>query len=142
TAGLWDGRNVDQGRLLIAGCDPAVSVLAASLQRLAQVELIAVPSSSRRALQMLQDGLVHLAGTHLSKSAAHIPPDCRVFTFAEWEEGLVVAKGNPLGLRGFGDLAGPVRIMNREIGSGSRSLLDSGLADAGLTTSSLAGYER
>src|SRR5690606_9028653 len=82
TAGLLDGRNVDDGRLLIAGCDPAVSVLAASLQRLAQVELIAVPSSSRRALQLLEDGLVHLAGTHLSKSALHIPPNCRVFTFA------------------------------------------------------------
>src|SRR5690606_29830873 len=110
--------------------------------RLAQVELIAVPSSSRRALQLLEDGLVHLAGTHLSKSALHIPPNCRVFTFAEWEEGLVVAKGNPLGVRGIGDLAGRVRIMNRETGSGSRALLDSGLAEAGLTASSVAGYER
>lgn len=142
TAGLWDGRNVDEGRLLIAGCDPAVSILAGSLQRLAQVELIAVPSSSRKALQLLEDGLVHLAGTHLSKSAAHIPLNCRVFTFAVWEEGLVVAKANPKGIRGFGDLAGAVRIINRELGSGSRALLDGGLAAAGLTGDAVAGYER
>jgi molybdate-binding protein len=142
TAGLREGRTVDEGRLLIAGCDPAVSILASSLQRLAQVELIAVPSSSRKALQLLEDGLVHLAGTHLRNSAADIPPNCRVFTFAEWEEGLIVAKGNPLGVRGFGDLQGAVRIINREVGSGSRALLDSGLAEAGLTGGGVAGYER
>ena len=142
TAGLWGVRNLNEGRLLIAGCDPAVSILAGSLQRLAQVELIAVPSSSRKALQLLEDGLVHLAGTHLSKSAAHIPPNCRVFTFAEWEEGLVVSKGNPLGIRGFGDLKAAVRIINREVGSGSRALLDSGLAEAGLTGAAVAGYKR
>ena len=142
TAGLREGRTADESRLLIAGCDPAVSVLAGSLHRLAQVELIAVPRSSRRALQLLEDGLVHLAGTHLSKSAAHIPPNCRIFTFAEWEEGLVVAKGNPRGIRGFGDLQGAVRIINREVGSGSRGLLDSGLAEAGLKGAAVAGYER
>jgi molybdate-binding protein/DNA-binding XRE family transcriptional regulator len=142
TARLWEGRTVEEGRLLIAGCDPAVSILAGSLQRLAQVELIAVPSSSRKALQLLEDGLVHLAGTHLSKCEARTPPDCRVFTFAEWEQGLVLAKGNPKGVRGFGDLEGAVRIVNREVGSGSRALLDSGLAEAGLTGAAVAGYER
>lgn len=142
TADLKEGRNVDDGRLLIAGCDPAVSILASSLQRLAQVELIAVPSSSRRALQMLADGLVHLAGTHLNKGAAHIPSNCRVFTFAVWEEGLIVAKGNPMGVRGFGDLQGAVRIVNREVGSGSRALLDAGLAEAGISGAAVAGYKR
>jgi molybdate-binding protein len=62
--------------------------------------------------------------------------------FAEWEEGLVVAKGNPKGIRGFDDLQGAVRIINREVGSGSRALLDGGLAEAGLSGVVVAGYER
>lgn len=141
TAELAEGRGIAENRLLIAGCDPAVSLLAANLQRVADFDLIAVPSSSRKALQQMEQGLVHLAGTHLSKGAAHIPGGCRVFIFAEWEVGLVVVKGNPKAIRGFADLAAPgLRIVNREAGSGSRALLDSGLAKAGLVGSTIAGY--
>ena len=46
-------------------------------------------------------------------------------TFAQWEEGLVVAPGNPKSIRKVEDLARKnVRFANREPGSGSRALLD------------------
>ena len=64
-------------------------------------------------------------------------------TFARWEEGLVVAKGNPKGVRRVQDLAKRgVRSVNREPGSGSRALLDRLLHDAGVPASKLDGYER
>ena len=143
TADLTQGRGTAENRLLLAGCDPAVSVLATHLQRLADVDLIAVPSSSQRALQQMEKGLVHLAGTHLSKNLARIPSGCRVFTLAEWEMGFVVARGNPKGIRGFDELAAPgFCLINREAGSGSRTLLDSGLAKVGLEGSAIAGYDQ
>jgi len=86
---------------------------------------------------------VHLAGTHLSHGAKRIPAGCRVFTFAEWEEGLVVAAGNPKRIRSFEDLARPrTRIVNREAGAGSRELLDRGLSRAGVPVEKVAGYGR
>ncbi|MEZ5393391.1 MAG: substrate-binding domain-containing protein [Bryobacterales bacterium] len=140
---VWRAAPQADERLLLAGCDPAASLLADHLRRASGVELVAVPSSSKAALRALADGLVHMAGTHLADGAARAPKGCRAFTFAEWEEGLVVAAGNPKKLRGFEDLARPrLRIVNREPGAGSRALLDAGLAKAGVPQGKVAGYDR
>src|SRR6476646_3085397 len=53
-------------RLLVAGCDPAMSVLARHLKE-AGVELVLAPVNSSQALTLLRDGLVHIAGTHLQE---------------------------------------------------------------------------
>ncbi len=135
------GSCLRENRLALAGCDPAVSLLAAQVKNTGGTELLAVPSASERALRMLQDGLVHMAGTHLGKRRTRVPSGCRTFVFAEWEEGLVTASGNPKDLRAQADLAnGCVRIVNRERGSGSRALLDAGLEQAGVKPSAVAGY--
>ena len=129
-------------RLIIAGCDPAVSLLAEHLKNATGTELIAIPSSSSRALELLGAGLVHMAGTHLGTRSCPVPKGCRTFAYAEWEEGLVVADGNPKGLRSVADLcSGKVRIINREIGSGSRALLDEGLNQCGGNSHDVAGYD-
>jgi molybdate-binding protein len=66
-----------------------------------------------------------------------------VVTFARWEEGFVIAPGNPKGVRRIEDLSRKnVRIMNREPGSGSRGLLDTLLHDAGMKPQNVAGYQR
>ena len=55
-------------------------------------------------------------------------------TFALWEEGFVVRRGNPKGIRRVEDLANPkVRFVNREKGSGSRRLFDSLVAAGGMS---------
>lgn len=141
-AALWKGAPSADSRLLLAGCDPAASILADHLRRTTGIELVAIPSASQKALRQLGAGMVHLAGTHLNRTAARIPRGCRVFTFAEWEEGLVVAKGAGK-IRDFADLGRPgVRIINREPGAGSRALLDAGLAQVGLKGSAVVGYDR
>lgn len=139
-------------RLLIAGCDPALSllhdVLAAS-----KVEIITVPSSSYRALQWLKQGRIHAAGSHLRDSTSgdyNLPiirrllpeSSVRVVTFASWEQGLVVANGNPKGIRSIADLAARnVTFTNREKGSGSRDLLDKGLYEFGIPPKRIKGYD-
>lgn len=141
-------------RLFIAGCDPAIGLLARMAERLSGVEIVTVPASSRRALDWLKQGLVHIAGSHLEDPASgefNVPylrrlmpkEDIAVVTFARWEEGFVVAAGNPLAIRQTGDLAQPkVRLINREAGSGSRTLLDSLLRNAGIPTNEVPGYDR
>lgn len=59
-------------------------------------------------------------------------------------QGLMVARGNPLGLRGLADLVQnpgrPLRFVNRQAGSGTRLLMDHLLAASGLAPTSIAGY--
>jgi putative molybdopterin biosynthesis protein len=68
-------------------------------------------------------------------------PDARLVTFAVWEQGLMLAPGNPRDIGHAGDLAGPaIRIANREAGSGARALLDAEIARAGLKPEQVTGY--
>lgn len=59
-------------------------------------------------------------------------------------QGLMVARGNPPGLRGLADLVQnpgrPLRFVNRQAGSGTRLLMDHLLAASGLAPTSIAGY--
>lgn len=134
-----------ESRLLIAGCDPATSVLARHLQR-AGVHLVAASVNSSVALKLLGEHMVHVAGTHLHDESGKRNPkipkkDTAVFAFAVWEEGLVVARGNPKKIRTVADLARrDVRLANREPGSGSRQLLDRSLKAAGIAASNVRGY--
>lgn len=140
-------------RLLMAGCDPAMSVLARHLQK-GNTELVLAHRNSSQALELLQMGCVHIAGSHLRDEASgesNLPQVRKLFpkggavviAFAVWEEGIVVAKGNPKGIREMADFARKgVSLANREPGSGSRSLLDSSLKRLGIPSSKVKGYDR
>lgn len=57
-------------------------------------------------------------------------------------QGLFVAPGNPLGVSGLADLErSGVRFVNRQVGSGTRMLLELMLADAGLSPTRIGGFE-
>jgi putative molybdopterin biosynthesis protein len=105
-------------------------------------------------LVALRDGLCHLAGCHLldPDTGEYTWPwirrvlhgrDVEVVRLVHREQGLIVAGGNPLGLRGLDDLGGGrVRFVNRQRGSGTRVLLDHELARLGIEATAVAGYER
>ncbi len=58
-------------------------------------------------------------------------------------QGLMVAAGNPLGIRAFADIARPgLRYVNRQKGSGTRILADYLCRENGLDPESIYGYER
>jgi len=123
-------------RLLLAGCDPALSLLARHA-RDAGLEVILANGNSARSLEWLKSGKIDIAGSHLNEP----PSAARAFsvvTFALWEEGFVVRRGNPKGIRRIEDLANPkVRFVNREEGSGSRRLYDSLLQKAGMSSAKI-----
>lgn len=56
-------------------------------------------------------------------------------------QGILVKKGNPLGIRGLADLPG-CRYVNRQRGAGTRVLFDYKLKQLGLDPSQINGYER
>jgi molybdate-binding protein len=139
-------------RLIIAGCDPAMPLVAKSLFKNEGVEAIVAGCSSLQALNWLKEKRIHIAGTHLRSQVSEgstlavvekVFPrgGYRVVTFSSWEEGFVVASGNPKRIRSVRDLSGRgLTIVNREIGSGSRFLLDSLLRQEGISGRIVRGY--
>jgi molybdate-binding protein/DNA-binding XRE family transcriptional regulator len=139
-------------RILVAGCDPGISVLSRHVQA-AGIELVLAHRNSSQALSLLKEGCVHVAGTHLRDEASgesNLPEIGRLFpknsvaviAFAVWEEGILAARGNPKNIRGIEDLARKdVSIVNRERGAGSRVLLDSRLKRMRIEARSVRGYD-
>jgi molybdate-binding protein/DNA-binding XRE family transcriptional regulator len=150
-AQIYDPDANFRNRILVAGCDPAISVLARHMQS-AGIELILAHRNSSQALSLLRDGAVHIAGTHLRDEAtgeSNIPQIGRMFpknsvalfSFGVWEEGIVTARGNPKEIRGVEDFGRKdVRIVNREKGAGSRLLLDTHLNRLRMNPAKVSGY--
>ncbi|HTW87104.1 MAG TPA: substrate-binding domain-containing protein [Candidatus Binataceae bacterium] len=148
-------QNEVDSTLLIAGCDPAVAILADWLRRQhSSVTILALTRSSRAALSALVKRQVHVAGVHLRdpKSGEYnraptlgMPGKRKVVlvNFARWELGIATAPGNPLGIRGCEDLSrADLKIANREVGAGARMALDEALAALNLDRRRVAGYKR
>jgi molybdate-binding protein len=107
---------------------------------------------SGKAVGALKRGEIHVAGVHLVDERSgnwNLPYlernlkgiDCLVITFAHWEEGIIVQTGNPKKIRGVADLVRPgIKIVNREIGSGARRLLDRELEACGIQAAKVKGY--
>lgn len=142
-----------ENRVLVAGCDPGISILSRHVRN-AGVEMVLAQRNSSQALSLLEQGCVHIAGTHLRDEATgdsnidevrrrFAQNSVAVISFAVWEEGLVTAPGNPKGIKGVADLSRPqISIVNREEGSGSRALLDAQLQNLGISAEKVRGFER
>ena len=105
-------------------------------------------------LLALARGEAHLAGSHLLDEVSgeynvsyvrRLLPDMPVILlgFVQREQGLIVPKGNPQGIKGLADLVRPdVSFVNRQRGAGTRVLLDYRLRQAGIDARAIQGYER
>lgn len=93
-------------------------------------------------LQRVADGAAALCGAHMRDAETgtyNIPwverilasSDVVVIAWAKRQQGVVVASGNPLGIRTIADLAGGCRVVRRQDGAGSRLLLEQLLAAEG-----------
>ena len=103
-------------------------------------------------LLALRKGTAHMAGSHLldihtgeynisyiHKYLKGVP--VQVFNLATREQGLIIQKGNPKGIKGIGDLTRDgVAFVNRQPGSGTRILLDYKLEEMGIDPSYINGY--
>jgi putative molybdopterin biosynthesis protein len=99
---------------------------------------------SEESLALFARGTVDVAGFHLEdfdlRRLVRAGRDSLV-RFAEREQGLIVAHGNPKRLASLADVAHRrARFVNRQRGSGTRHHIDRLLAQAGIAPQSLRGY--
>ena len=149
---LLSERESVRRKVVFGGSDPAMFLAAEHLRKRDKEDLVPCLMGSSIAIGALKRGEVHVAGVHLADERSgtwNLPflqrnlkgMDCLVVTFAHWEEGLIVRRGNPKKIRGVADLARPaVKIVNRENGSGARRLLDRELESCGIQAAKVKGY--
>ena len=108
-------------------------------------------SGSMGGLKALRRNLCHIAASHLvadnkeynfpfiRDDIAQVPA---VVNFCQREQGLIVEKGNPRNIRTMADLKAPgTKVVNRNLGTGTRQLFDKELKAVGIRGENLAGYE-
>lgn len=129
----------------------AVSALAAWMHDRA-MPLTLRYRSSTEAVAALARGECDLAGFHVPRGPheaqmvawyrRHLDPDQHcLIQLAEREQGLFVARGNPLHIHGMSDLRRPVvRFVNRQAGSGTRMLFEMLLAQHGIAINAINGF--
>ena len=105
-------------------------------------------------LKSLAAGRCHLAGFHIAEnqgkaSLSHIsyrkwlrPRVHRLVHFVTRQQGLMMAKGNPKGIRGLEHLTREeLRFINRQPGSGTRLLFEQLIWDAGINKRAIHGFD-
>ncbi len=106
---------------------------------------------SLEALAALARGEVQVAGFHVATPTEEAaasglrrlldPRRDVLLRFAEREQGLIVPRGNPKGLRSLAAVAAKhVRFVNRQRGSGTRLLIDQLLQEAAIDPAAVRGY--
>lgn len=151
---LDDNLDTLHNTIVIAGCAPVISLWARATERWhPQLRVQFNFANSMAALYSLRQGEAHIAGMHLydPKTGEYNTPFVRnvlagreavLITLGVWEEGLLVKSGNPRGIRTVSDLVeGGATIVNREIGSGSRMLLEQTLQEQQIPFHAVQGFD-
>ncbi len=131
--------------------DIALEGIAEHLEK--HITLLSLPVGSLDGLVNLRQGLCQISGSHLLDESGeyntlfirYLFPDrdVEIVTLAYRTQGLMLAEGNPKGIKRIGDVANPdVRFVNRNAGSGTRLWLDSELHKLKIPTNGINGYNK
>jgi len=137
--------------LIFSGSDDlAIEVIAEHLQK--QVTLLSLSVGSLDGLVNLRQGLCQISGSHLLDESGeynrpfvrHLFPDrnMEIITLAHRTQGLMLASGNPEGVKKISDIANSsIRFVNRNAGSGTRLWLDKELSNLKIPANEVLGYD-
>lgn len=153
--GAIQGRKSERRAFLLAAGsdDPALGILRDMYaSRRTPASLFMATTGSNGGLAALRDGVADFALAHLLDPETGeynipfirrtIPSEVAVVPLFHRELGLLVARGNPLGLQTLADLSRTgVWIINRQEGSGTRHYLDQEFSRLGLDGKRIDGYE-
>ena len=149
-------KNSPENQVVIAGSnDIALELLVKNTSLIHPQYTFSISNiGSLAGLIALQNGGCQAAATHLldpetgeynsSFIKKHFP-DLKIalLNVAHREQGLIVKKGNPLGLKTLKSLVTKkATIINRQEGSGTRVLLDYRLNESGISPETIQGYDR
>jgi putative molybdopterin biosynthesis protein len=141
-------------RIVIAGSnDLALEALTKSVnQRFPRLNVSLSNIGSLAGLNALRRGSCHIAASHLldtktgEYNSSYIKKSfsdlkVRIVNLAHREQGLLIRKGNPLGIKNLKDVANKKAVfINRQDGSGTRVLLDFKLKENQIDPSEISGY--
>jgi putative molybdopterin biosynthesis protein len=132
--------------LVVAGCDPALPLLATPLALLdPSVAFAWWPCGSAEALRLAGEGLVHAAGVHArdgGEDGLSVPAGAGLVGFTGWREGIALRPELRSVVTGLDVIARHgLRIVNREPGAQARRLLDAECHRLGLKPDDLLGYD-
>ena len=119
--------------LVMACCDPAAGLLASQFAAMTGMRLLVLSRSSRQAVEMLKNRLIHLAGLHLSTDdqpdmnsrviRESLGEGYEMISVAKWQEGIAVSPSEKLRSVRAAKKA-KLTWIGREPGSGARQCLD------------------
>jgi putative molybdopterin biosynthesis protein len=144
---------IERTLLAVGSHDVALDLLAGRLAAFA-IDLVSAHVGSIGGLVALRERAAHLAGTHVRDPETGAYNDAAVRRYgpeepvalvrlAQREQGLLVARGNPLRIASLADVGERgARYVNRQKDAGTRILLDALLARAGIAAERIDGYER
>jgi len=143
------------GLLILSGSNDILLEKALTLFNKLHPDHVAVFGNlgSMGGIRALEQNRCHIATSHLlqekdeeynfdfaGKELGQLPA---VVNFCRREQGLLVARGNPLQIRTIADLTKPgLRLANRPVGTGTRLLLDRELIHADIQGEQITGYDK
>ena len=151
---LVDEEDLTNTVVIIGSHDMAIDILGDEVRRnRGHVRISSGNVGSLGGLIAIRKGTCHMAGSHLldtetgeynlSYIKRYIPNmDVTVFHLVLRDQGLILSKGNPKGIKGVQDLArDDVVFVNRQAGSGTRVLFDYKLNQASIPSDAVKGYD-
>jgi len=151
---LVDEEEVQNTLVVIGSHDITIDLIGDEMRRKGHnIRISSGNVGSLGGLMALRKETCHLAGSHLldtetgEYNISYIKRYLKglkvsVFHLALRDQGLILAKGNPKGIKGLEDLTGKgITFVNRQAGSGTRVLFDYRLGKLGIEPESITGYD-
>jgi putative molybdopterin biosynthesis protein len=139
--------------VIVGSHDNTLDVLADQIKaKHSRLTLSSSHVGSMGGLMAIKRGVCHIAGSHLldpqdgSYNVSYIKKylaqvDVRLVNLVLRDQGLIVQRKNPKGIKGIEDLArNDISFINRQAGSGTRILLDFRLNQIGIDPADINGY--
>ena len=140
--------------VIVGSHDNSLDVLANQLKIYhSELTLSSSHVGSMGGLMAIKRGVCHLAGTHLldtedgsyniSYLAKYLPDvTVKLVHLVQRDQGLMIPPGNPKGIKGIEDLGRQdLTFINRQVGSGTRILLDYKLKQLNIKNAAINGYQ-
>jgi putative molybdopterin biosynthesis protein len=151
---IVDEKDLENTLVIIGSHDITLDIIADEIRRGGRdIRISSGNVGSLGGLMAIKKGVCHLGGAHLldtetgEYNLSYIEKylegvKVSVFHLVLRDQGLIVPKNNPKGIKGIEDLTrDDVAFVNRQAGSGTRILFDYKLEQAGLEASGIKGYE-